>query len=263
MTRESERPESRAPGQDFAPHSVLVVLPTFNERESLALVVQRIREALPAASILIVDDASPDGTGALADQLATHDHKLHVLHRAKKEGLGRAYLAGFAWAFAHNIDVIIEFDADGSHQAEQLPQLLDALTPNISLVIGTRWMPGGAVHNWPRYRRFISRAATRFARASLRSQLRDITSGMRAFRASALQTIDLAGLSAHGYCFQIELAWSFERHGFGVAEVPIDFVEREHGRSKMSLGIVAEALWLVTWWGVKMRLAPRRGETGG
>jgi len=242
--------DTRAPAQP----AVLVVLPTFNERASLESVVRRIRDALPQASILIVDDASPDGTGALADQLASHDLQFHVLHRANKEGLGRAYLAGFAWAFARDFEVIVEFDADGSHQPEQLPRLLDALTPEVSLVIGTRWMPGGAVHNWPRYRRFISRAATRFARASLRSTLRDITSGMRAFRVSALRTLNLDDLSAHGYCFQIELAWSFERNGFAVAEVPIDFVEREQGRSKMSLGVVLEALWLVTWWGVKLRL---------
>lgn len=236
------------------PASVLVILPTFNERASLEHVVLRIRDALPEASMLIVDDASPDGTGNLADELSARDARVLVLHRSKKEGLGRAYLAGFAWAFDHGFEIIVECDADGSHQTEQILRLLDALTPEISLVIGTRWMPGGSVRNWPWYRRVISRSATRFARASLRSNLRDITSGMRAFRASALKTIDLAGLSAHGYCFQIELAWSLERDGFEVAEVPIDFVEREHGRSKMSFGIVAEALWLVTWWGVKARV---------
>lgn len=236
----------------------LVILPTYNEAASLGRTVGRVLNALPSADILVVDDASPDGTGEIADSLAQNSPRIHVLHRPGKDGLGAAYQAGFEWALAREYTAVIEFDADGSHQAEQLPALLSALTPKTSLVIGTRWMPGGAVHNWPWFRRFISRSATRYARFALRSNLRDITSGMRVFQASALRDLNLSGVSAHGYCFQIELAWMVERAGLGVAEVPIDFVERTEGRSKMSLGIVLEALWLVTWWGLAVRFGGRR-----
>lgn len=236
----------------------LVIVPTYNELASLELTVSRILKTLPQVNVLIVDDSSPDGTGALADRLAAESPRIHVLHRQEKQGLGAAYVAGFAWALDRDFEAIVEFDADGSHQPEQLPALLAALTPDTSVVIGTRWMPGGAVHNWPWYRRFISRSATRYARFALRSRLRDVTSGMRVFRAAALKQIDFNQVSAHGYCFQIELAWLIERSGLGVAEVPIDFVERAQGASKMSFGIVLEALWLVTWWGFKSRFAKRR-----
>lgn len=234
-----------------APERVCVVLPTYNERASLAETVQRIRRTLPDAAVLIVDDSSPDGTGLLADDRAAADAQVQVLHRTRKEGLGVAYVAGFTWALDHGFDIIVECDADGSHQPEQLTELVAALTPDVSLVIGTRWMPGGSVRNWPGYRRLISRLATSYARLLLRSTLRDVTSGFRAFRADALRTIEYRNAAAHGYCFQIELAWRTERAGLRVSEVPIEFVEREEGRSKMTLGIVLEALWLVTWWGVR------------
>lgn len=232
---------------------MIVVLPTFNERASLEAVVTRILRALPEAEILIVDDASPDGTGELADVLAVRSARVHALHREQKQGLGAAYVAGFDWALANGFSTIIECDADGSHQPEQLPALLDALTPEADLVIGTRWMPGGAVQNWPWYRRFISRAGTGFARCALRSQLRDVTSGMRAYRASTLQAVGYRDAAAHGYAFQVELAWRFERSGKAIREVPITFIEREQGRSKMTLGIVFEAFWLVTRWGWQER----------
>jgi len=235
---------------------VCVVLPTYNERASLEDTVRRIRQTLPDATVLVVDDASPDGTGQLADSLAAADHGVEVLHRSAKEGLGAAYIAGFTWALHHDFAVVVECDADGSHQPEQLVSLLDALTDQVSLVIGTRWMPGGSVRNWPGYRRLISRLATSYARLMLRSKLRDVTSGFRAFRADALRTIDYTGAAAHGYCFQIELAWRVERAGLRVVEVPIDFVERAEGRSKMTFGIVLEALWLVTWWGVRSLFQP-------
>lgn len=246
---------------DISGAGALVVLPTYNERASLEAVVTRILDTLPTAEVLIVDDASPDGTGELADRLAAASPRVRVLHRQQKQGLGVAYTAGFRWALAHGFETVIEFDADGSHQPEQLPKLIAALTPEVGLVIGTRWMPGGAVHNWPWYRRAISRAGTGYARFALRSQLRDITSGMRAYRASVLQRIDLSRVSAHGYCFQIELAWLVERSELGVAEVPIDFVERAEGRSKMTLGIVLEALWLVSRWGVLTWFAPQKLPT--
>lgn len=250
---------STSPGADFFDgEGALVIMPTYNELASLEMTVSRLLGALPKIDVLIVDDSSPDGTGELAERLANSSTRVHVLHRSQKDGLGAAYVAGFRWALAHEYAAIVEFDADGSHQPEQLPALLAELGPQTSLVIGTRWMPGGAVHNWPKYRRFISRSATRYARVALRSQLRDITSGMRVFRASALKRVDLDAVSAHGYCFQIELAWLMEQSGLGVVEVPIDFVEREHGSSKMSIAIVIEALWLVSWWGLKVRFAKNR-----
>lgn len=241
-----------------APERVCVVLPTYNERASLSDTLQRIRRTLPDATVLIVDDNSPDATGELANDLAVADHRVEVLHRARKEGLGVAYIDGFTWALDRDFAIIVECDADGSHQPEQLTQLVDALAPGVDLTIGTRWMPGGSVSNWPWFRRRISRLANAYARLMLRSTLRDVTSGFRAFRANTLRSIEYTGAAAHGYGFQIELAWRTERAGLRVVEVPIDFVERAEGASKMTLGIVFEALWLVTWWGVKMRLAPRR-----
>lgn len=244
---------------DFSDGShTLVIVPTYNEIASLESTLSRLLSSLPCAQVLIVDDSSPDGTGALADRLAADSPRVHVLHRREKTGLGAAYAAGFEWALTQEFEAIVEFDADGSHLPEQLPALLTALDDSTALVIGTRWIPGGAVHNWPWYRRFISRSATRYARFALRSQLHDVTSGMRAFRASALKQIDFTRVSAHGYCFQIELAWTLEHGGLGVAEVPIDFVERTQGTSKMSFAIVLEALWLVTWWGLKVRFSKHR-----
>ncbi len=237
----------------------LVIIPTYNESQSLAGVVERIRRAVPDAEILVVDDASPDGTGELADRLANEDSRVHVLHRAKKAGLGLAYVAGFDWGLAQDFDTLVEFDADGSHQPEQLPQLLAPLDLGAAMAIGTRWMPGGSVRNWPWFRRAISRTGTWFARVSLRSELRDITSGMRAFRASTLKMIHYETASAHGYGFQVELAWRAERAGLAIAQVPIDFVERAEGKSKMSIGIVLEALWLVTKWGWQTRFKRQSG----
>lgn len=245
---------------DLSGEGTLVVLPTFNERESLRAVSTRIRAALPAAHILIVDDASPDGTGFIADELAAADSEIFVMHRSGKHGLGAAYIAGFRWAESRDYEAIVECDADGSHQPEQLPSLLEALTDGVALVIGTRWMPGGSVRNWPWYRRLISRAGTGFARIALRSTLRDMTSGMRVFRASTLRDVNLDAVSAEGYGFQVELAWRVEQRGGLVREVPIEFVERTDGHSKMSAGIVFEALWLVTVWGWKLRFSRSRAS---
>lgn len=253
---------------------ILVVLPTHNEAGALGDVVRGVRESLSAADVLIVDDASTDGTRELADSLADEYENVHVLHRRAKDGLGRAYTAGFVWGLERGFEVLVECDADGSHQPAQLVRLLEALSPQqageqapggqqpvgrepVALVIGSRWMPGGSVRNWPWYRRAISRIGTRYAQLALDSRLRDITSGMRAFRADALREIDFASAAAHGYAFQVELAWRTERAGLPVAEVPIDFIERSGGRSKMSFAIVLEALWLVTLWGLKQRLGRR------
>jgi dolichol-phosphate mannosyltransferase len=236
---------------------VLVVVPTYDEALTLARTIRRLRRAVPDADALVVDDNSPDGTGAIADALAEGDPQVHVLHRPAKQGLGRAYIAGFGWALDRDYDVIVEMDADGSHDPEQLPRLLDALL-EADLVLGSRWVDGGAVHNWPAFRRALSRGGNVYARLMLDLPLRDATGGFRAFRRSALDKLDLADVASAGYCFQVDLARRAVRAGMRVVEVPIDFVERQHGRSKMSRAIVAEALWRVTVWGVQSRLPGSR-----
>jgi dolichol-phosphate mannosyltransferase len=242
-------------------------VPTYNERESLPSTVRRILDAAPELRVLVVDDNSPDGTGRIADDLAADDSRVSVLHRAGKSGLGSAYVAGFRWALARDYDIVFEVDADGSHQPEELPRLLQALGDGADLVIGTRWMPGGRVENWPLHRRLISHAGTLFARVMLGSRLRDITSGFRGYRSDALRALDLSSVHSHGYSFQIEMAWLVERAGRPVAERPITFIERESGASKMSTAIVVEAMTRVFVWGVRHRIhslghrSPRRPST--
>ena len=228
---------------------ILVIIPTFNERESLPSIVQRVRTCVPEAHILVADDNSPDGTGRIADDLASSDDHLHVMHRLGKEGLGAAYLAGFAWALQQGYDVVVEMDADGSHQPEQLPRLLDALR-SADLVLGSRWVPGGRTENWPLSRQLISRRGTAYTRLALGVPIHDATGGYRAFRASTLRQLDLHEVASQGYCFQIDLAWRAVQRNLTVREVPITFVERTAGASKMSRKIVAEALWRVTLWGL-------------
>lgn len=225
---------------------ILVVMPTFNERELLASSVASLRNHHPNLDLLIVDDNSPDGTGNIADELAQSPHN-YVLHRESKQGLGRAYLAGFQWAKAHGYDAVIEMDADGSHQAKDLQAVLNKLE-SADLVIGSRWVSGGSVLNWPWYRKSISQAGNLYARTLLRIPVRDVTAGFRAFRMSRLDEMDLSNISAHGYAFQIEMTLAVLRSGGVVAEVPITFIERTSGRSKMTTAIVLEALWLVTKW---------------
>jgi dolichol-phosphate mannosyltransferase len=207
--------------------------------------------------VLVVDDSSPDGTGELADRLAAADEHINVLHRTGKEGLGAAYIAGFRWALDHGYDVMVEMDADGSHQPEELPRLLAALG-GADLVLGARWVPGGRVVNWPRSREVLSRGGNIYTQLMLGVPLRDATGGFRAFRAATLEKIGLDDVDSRGYCFQIDLALRAIRHGLRVVEVPITFVERTHGTSKMSRNIVAEAMWRVTLWGVAGRLAKLR-----
>lgn len=231
---------------------VLVIIPTYNERENLPLIVGRVRAATPHVDILVADDNSPDGTGSIADDLAASDSNVHVMHRAGKQGLGAAYLAGFAWAIEHGYDAVVEMDADGSHQPEQLPRLLDALT-NADLVLGSRWVPGGAVENWPKSREILSRGGSTYTRLALGVDLHDATGGYRAFRTTALEALDLSAVESAGYCFQIDMAWRALQKGLRVREVPITFVEREIGDSKMSQSIVLEALWRVTVWGARYR----------
>jgi glycosyltransferase involved in cell wall biosynthesis len=236
---------------------VLVIVPTYNERENLETIAGRLHAAVPHADLLVVDDNSPDGTGALADGLADGSDWVHVLHRQGKEGLGAAYLAGFAWARAHDYDVVVEMDADGSHAPEQLPRLLAALE-NAELVLGSRWVDGGEVRNWPKSRELLSRGGNAYTRLALGLPLKDATGGYRAYRRTVLDPLLDAGVASQGYCFQVDLAWQVWRAGHRVVEVPITFVEREFGESKMSRAIVAEALWRVTVWGFRSRL--RRGQ---
>ncbi|SCX40956.1 dolichol-phosphate mannosyltransferase [Klenkia marina] len=233
---------------------VLVLIPTYDERENLPRIVGRVRAAVPAADVLVVDDDSPDGTGQVADDLARTDAQVQVLHRAGKEGLGAAYLAGFAWGLERGYDVLVEMDADGSHQPEQLPRLLHALD-GADVVLGSRWVPGGAVRNWPAHRQLLSRGGSAYTRWALGIGLRDATGGYRAYRRHVLEEIDLRRVASHGYCFQIDLAWRALRAGCHVVEVPITFVERSWGSSKMTGAVVGESLVRVTRWAVEERAA--------
>ncbi|GGS98974.1 polyprenol monophosphomannose synthase [Streptomyces griseoviridis] len=231
----------------------LVIIPTYNESENIQAIVARVREAVPEAHVLVADDNSPDGTGALADGLAAGDDHVHVLHRKGKEGLGAAYLAGFRWGLERDFGVLVEMDADGSHQPEELPRLLTALK-SADLVLGSRWVPGGRVVNWPKSREVISRGGSLYSRLALDLPLRDITGGYRAFRRETLEGLGLAEVASQGYCFQVDLARRAVKAGYHVVEVPITFVERELGDSKMSKDILVEALWRVTAWGVGERV---------
>jgi dolichol-phosphate mannosyltransferase len=236
---------------------VAVVIPTYNELANLETIVGRVRAAVPGADILVVDDASPDGTGDLADKLAAADDHVRVLHRAGKAGLGAAYIAGFGWALERGYGTLVEMDADGSHDPAELPRLLTALE-NADLVIGSRWVPGGVVVNWPRSRQLLSRGGNSYARLMLGIDVHDATGGFRAYRSGALRAIALDQVESQGYCFQIDLTLRTVSAGLTVREVPITFTERTLGASKMSRAIVAEALWRVTQWGVGRRLRPGR-----
>ncbi len=233
---------------------VIAIVPTYNEIESLEALVGRLRQGVPTVDVLIVDDSSPDGTGTLADRLAASDPAIRVLHRTEKDGLGRAYLAGFSLALADGYQYLIEIDADGSHDPADLPRMLEIAQDGADLVIGSRWVSGGAVLNWPWIREAISRAGNAYARTMLRSSIRDITAGFRVFRASALRDIEFASVASQGYCFQVELAWQLERTSHRIEEHPITFVERATGRSKMHVGIVVEALFRITAWGIAAAL---------
>jgi dolichol-phosphate mannosyltransferase len=243
--------EGEAPISD-ALGPTLVIIPTYNESENIARIIRRTREAVPDAHILIADDNSPDGTGKLADEMASTDDHVHVMHRLGKEGLGAAYLAGFEWGINEGYEVLVEMDADGSHQPEQLPELLSALA-DADLVLGSRWVEGGKVVNWPKSREVLSRGGNLWTRVMLGIPLRDATGGFRAFRRKTLLGLGLDNVASAGYCFQVDLAWRALKAGFRVVEVPITFIEREYGDSKMSKRIVLEALALTTVWGVGHR----------
>ncbi len=232
---------------------VLTIIPTYNEIESLPRTLDRLRAVAPATDVLVVDDNSPDGTGAAADAVAAADSAVHVLHRQGKEGLGAAYIAGFRWGLDAGYDVLVEMDADGSHQPEELQRLLDALDRGADMVKGSRWIRGGKVVNWPLHRKLLSLGGSLYSRILLGVQVKDITGGFNAFRAETLKKIDLESVESVGYCFQVDLTWKTLKAGLDVREVPITFVEREFGDSKMSGGIVLESIILVTKWGLKSR----------
>lgn len=249
--------------KDYPPlGKVLVIIPTYNEAQNVESITRRLRTAVPEAHVLIADDNSPDGTGEIADRLVADDDHVHVLHRKGKEGLGAAYLAGFHWGLDEGFDVIVEHDADGSHQPEQLPLLLEALK-QADMVKGSRWVRGGSVVNWPRSRKILSRGGNLWTRLWLGIPLKDATGGFNAFRAATLRGINLDEVASAGYCFQVDLAWRALKNDYHVVEVPIEFVEREFGDSKMSRSIVIEAMIRTAAWGIDHRLRQLRGLLGG
>ncbi|HUB07229.1 MAG TPA: polyprenol monophosphomannose synthase [Myxococcales bacterium] len=240
----------------------LVVLPTYNERENLDAVAAAILAASDRVEILVVDDNSPDGTGQLADEIAAREPRLHVLHRERKEGLGRAYLAGFAWALARPYALILEMDADFSHDPRYLPQLLEAAR-DADLVLGSRYVPGGGTENWGLVRRLVSRGGSLYARTLLGVGVRDLTGGFKCFRRQTLERLELSTVRSEGYSFQIELTYRALNLGLRVVEIPILFVDRRVGKSKMSRRIFAEAATMV----VRLRLERgaflKRAKTAG
>jgi dolichol-phosphate mannosyltransferase len=242
-----------------APARVVVIIPTFDEIENLENVVAAVFSAVPDAAILVVDDDSPDGTGELADRIAAADPRVSVLHRTERAGLGQAYLAGFRVGLDAGHEVLIEMDSDGSHPATALPAMLARLdeADRPGLVIGSRWTPGGRVVDWPASRRLLSETANTYARIALRIRVRDSTAGFRAYRADTLRAIPLDDVQSHGYCFQIDMTLRTLDAGFEAAEVPITFRDRLLGQSKMSAGIVVEAMLRVTQWGFGRWFRPR------
>lgn len=233
---------------------VLVVLPTYQEAANIAEILRRLRTAAPEADVLVVDDNSPDGTAALAEEVGREVGGVRVLRRPKKAGLGSAYREGFRRGLAEDYEVLVEMDADLSHDPAALPALLAAVADGADLAIGSRYVPGGSIPNWSWHRRALSRWGNRYASAVLGLTVRDATSGYRAYRASVLSKLDLDTVRADGYGFQIEMAYRVARLGGSIREVPICFTDRVRGTSKMSGRIVAEALALVTWWGLRDRL---------
>jgi len=233
MTQSNDTGRSRRPA--------LVCLPTYNEKDNVGPITEAILAATPDVDVLVIDDSSPDGTGRLADELAAREPRVHVLHRIAKDGLGKAYLAGFDWALRRGYEFVLEMDADFSHDPERLPAMLDAIR-DADLVLGSRNVPGGGTVNWSPVRKVISRGGSFYARTILGIPVRDLTGGFKCFRRRVLESIDLATVECSGYAFQIELTYRTIRKGFKVREIPIIFVDRRVGQSKMSKRIVLEAL---------------------
>jgi len=232
----------------------LVIIPTYDEAANIEWIISELHREQPQVDVLVVDDGSPDGTGQIADALAADDPRVHVLHRASKQGLGAAYQAGFGWGLARSYDRLVEMDADGSHRPEDLEALLEASRNGADLVLGSRWVPGGSVVNWPWHRRMISRVGTRYTQVMLSLNVKDATGGFRVFRRHTLERLRLEDVASQGYCFQIDMARRTAGAGMTIVEVPITFVERVRGQSKMSGTIVREALWRVTMWGIARRI---------
>lgn len=238
---------------------VLVIIPTYNEVENIEPIVKRLRSAVPEAHVLVADDNSPDGTGTLADELAAADDHVHVNHRKGKEGLGAAYLDSFAWGLDQGYDVLVEHDADGSHQPEQLPRLLTALAEGADMVKGSRWVKGGSIVNWPKSREFLSRGGSVYIQMMLGMPIKDVTGGLNAFRAPVLRDILSGGrIDRHGYGIQRDLTWQAHQKGYRIVEVPIDFIERERGDSKMGKHVVIEAIKSTTMMGLRHRSSQLR-----
>ena len=244
---------------------VLVVIPTYNESENIDRVLRRVRGALPDATVLVVDDGSPDGTGDIAEKVGTEIGNIELLRRTEKSGLGSAYRAGFRWGLDRGFDVCIEMDADLSHDPDALPDLVAPLSKGFELVIGSRYVPGGSIPNWAWHRRLLSRGGNVYASTLLGLGVTDSTSGFRAYSASVLNRIALDNIRAEGYGFQIEMTYQAKRAGAPIVEVPIRFVDRTEGESKMSMIIVVEALGLVTWWGIQrvVHVFRRKSRTAG
>lgn len=232
---------------------VVVAIPTYNEKDNLRMITERTLAADPEVNILIVDDNSPDGTGAIADEISAAEPRVHVLHRAGKEGLGPAYRAAIQWARDNGFAFFGQMDADGSHHPEVLPALYAATQRGADLAIGSRWIPGGATENWPFYRRWLSQGASIYASILLRARIKDITAGFRIYRLAAIADWDLESIRSAGYCYQIEMSWRSRLGGLTIAEVPITFTDRTEGVSKMSGGIIGEAFFQVFRWGIQMR----------
>lgn len=235
----------------------LVIVPTYNERDNIGEVVRRLFDAAGSrVDLLVVDDGSPDGTADFVEELAAGPHEIHLIRRAGKMGLGTAYITGFTWAIERGYYAVVEMDADLSHDPADVPRLLDALE-DADLVIGSRYVPGGKVENWGRFRKALSSGGNLYARAWMGWHVRDSTAGFRTYRTTILQTLDLGSVGSEGYGFQIEMTRRVWREGGRIDEIPITFVERVAGHSKMSRRIIAEALWDVTRWGLRDRFRRR------
>lgn len=231
---------------------ILVIIPTYNEKDNVVIAVDQVRQHAPTVDILVADDNSPDGTGTLADEMAANDSQVYVLHRDGKQGLGAAYIHSFKWARQRGYNVVVEMDADGSHRAQDLPHVLGALV-DADVALGSRWVRGGKVENWPMHRELLSRGGNIYTKLWLGMPVSDATGGFRAFRMSALDAIGIDDVQSQGYCFQVDMAWRAVQSGLKIVEVPITFIERVRGESKMDQAIVKEALTLVTVWGLNKR----------
>jgi glycosyltransferase involved in cell wall biosynthesis len=240
--------------------TVLVVVPTYDEAENVRAVTTAILQAVPTAHVLVVDDGSPDGTADVVRGIAATDDRVHLVERSGKGGLGTAYVAGFRWGLERGYPLLVEMDADGSHPADRLPAMIDAVLADesVALAIGSRWVPGGSVVDWPLRREVLSRGANTYARIALGLDVRDVTAGFRVYRADTVRRMDLSSIDSKGYCFQVDMTLRVHDLGGRIVEVPIRFRDRVHGVSKMSRSVVVEAMLRVTQWGLQRRFGRRR-----